>query len=65
MRNIAAGVLGVFGTTASTIAPLIMGALTRAEINHFILFTCLGILGMASFTFGPETFQKVCPEEIA
>ena len=30
IRNIAGGVLGVFGTIASTTSPLIMGAITRA-----------------------------------
>ena len=30
IRNIAGGVLGVFGTIASTTNPLIMGAITRA-----------------------------------
>lgn len=65
VRNTAAGMLGVFSSTSATIAPLIMGALSRANINPFIFFTFLGLLGIASFTFGSETFQMICPEEIA
>jgi hypothetical protein len=61
VRNIAAGVLGVFGTVTSTLSPIIMGLFTRANINHFILFTCLGLIAVGSYTIGPETHMKLCP----
>lgn len=53
IRNIANGVLGVFGTIASTTAPLIMGVLTRASINHFILFTIMGVIATGAYSFAP------------
>jgi sugar phosphate permease len=62
VRNIAVGVLGVFGTISSTVAPLLMGVLTRSNINHFILFAAMGVLATGSFTFAPETLGKLCPE---
>ena len=55
VRNIALGVLGIFGTTASTAAPFIMGVFTRASINHFILFTIMGVVATGSISFSPET----------
>ena len=61
IRNIAGGVLGVFGTIASTTSPLIMGAITRAQLNPFILFTVMGLLAMGAYTFSPETYGKLCP----
>jgi OCT family organic cation transporter-like MFS transporter 13 len=64
VRNIGNGLLGVFGTTTSTLSPIVMGLFTRAELNPFILFTCLGILAIGCYLVSPETFQKVCPEEI-
>ena len=64
VRNIGNGLLGVFGTMTSTVSPVVMGFFTRAEINHFILFTCLGIVAIGCFMVSPETFQKICPEEI-
>jgi len=45
--------LGVFGTVTSTTAPLIMGAMKRASINYFILFTALGIMATGCYTLGP------------
>jgi len=62
IRNISGGVLGVFGTVASTTSPLIMGAVTRAKINPFIVFTIMGLLAIAAYSFSPETFGKLCPE---
>jgi hypothetical protein len=56
--------LAIFGTTASTLSPIIMGAFTRAEISHFILFTVLGLMATGSYMFCPETYGKLCPEEI-
>ena len=53
IRNIASGVLGVFGTIASTTSPLIMGSLTRAEINPFTLFTVMGLLAIGAYTVSP------------
>ena len=64
MRNISGGVLSVFSTTSSTLSPIIMGILTRANINHFILFTILGLLAIGCYNFCPETLGKLCPEEI-
>jgi len=61
IRNLANGVLGVYGTIASTTNPLILGAFTRANINPFILFTGMGILAIGCYTFPPETFGKLCP----
>jgi hypothetical protein len=57
-------VLGAFGTVASTISPIVMGEVTRAGINPFIIFTMLGLFATGSYTLGPETFQVLCPEEI-
>ena len=53
IRTIGAGVLGIFGTAASTVSPIVMGALTRNGINHFIFFTMLGILSVGAFSFCP------------
>lgn len=64
VRNIGNGLLGVFGTTTSTVSPIIMGLFTRAELNPFILFTCLGVVAIGCYLVSPETFQKICPEEI-
>lgn len=61
VRNIAGGVLGVFGTVASTTSPLLMGVLTRAGINHFILFALVGFIATSSFSFSPETLGQLCP----
>jgi hypothetical protein len=41
-----------------------MGAITRAQINPFILFAMMGLIGMASYTFLNETYQQVLPDEI-
>ena len=54
----------MFGTVASTLAPLVMGLFTRNGINHFILFTMLGVISVGAASFCPETFGKKCPEEI-
>ncbi len=62
IRSIASGVLGVFGTVASTVNPLIMGAFSRNNLNPFILFTVMGMLATGSYTLSPETFGKLCPE---
>lgn len=56
--------LNIFGTATSAVAPVIMGAFTRAEINPFILFAVLGLLGITCYIVCPETFGKLCPEEI-
>lgn len=64
VRNISVGVLNVFGTVASTLAPIVMGYFTREGINHFILFTVLGILSIGAASFCPETLGMKCPEEI-
>lgn len=53
IRNLAGGVLGVFGTIDSTTNPLIMGALTRNNINPFILFAAMRILAIGACTFTP------------
>lgn len=63
-RSIGSGIINVFGTMASSASPLVMGAITRAEINPFILFTMLGLVGAASYTFLRETYQQVIPDEI-
>lgn len=62
VRNISGSVLSVFGTTSSTLSPIIMGAFTRAGWNHFILFTILGIIAIGSYMACPETLGKLCPE---
>jgi MFS family permease len=64
IRNIAVGALNVFGTVSSTAAPTIMGVFTRGGINHFILFTVIGIIATGAMSFCPETFGQKCPEEI-
>jgi len=52
----------VLGTLASSVSPIIMGAITRSEINPFILFAMMGLLGTASYTFLRETYQQVIPD---
>lgn len=64
MRNISGGVLSIFGTAASTLSPIVMGAFTRANLSHFILFTILGLVAIGCYMLCPETFGKLCPEEI-
>jgi MFS family permease len=63
-RSIGGGMMSVFGTVGSTICPIIMGLLTRNNINPFILFTILGIFGTSSYTFLKETYQQPIPDEI-
>jgi hypothetical protein len=53
IRIIATGVLGVFGTIASTTNPIIMGVITRSGINHFILFTIMGFLAIGAYSVSP------------
>lgn len=64
VRNISGGVLSIFGTAASTLSPIIMGAFTRANLSHFILFTVLGLVAIGCNMLCPETYGKLCPEEI-
>ena len=64
VRNISVGILNMFGTIASTLAPIIMGVFTRGGINHFILFTVLCVISFGAASFCPETLGKKCPEEI-
>jgi hypothetical protein len=61
-RSIGGGTLGVFGTVASSTCPIIMGFMTRNNINPFILFTILGIFATASFTFLRETHNMPIPD---
>ena len=53
VRNISSGMFAVFGGLASTVSPIIMGELTRANINHFILFSILGLLAIGCCIFCP------------
>ena len=53
VRNISVGVLNMFGTVASTLSPIIMGIFTRGGINHFILFTVLGVISAGAASFCP------------
>jgi hypothetical protein len=64
VRNTSIGVIAIFANVSVALAPIIMGAFTRAEINHFILFTVAGLVATGSYMFCPETFGKLCPEEI-
>ena len=63
-RAMGGGIINVLGTAASTISPIIMGALVRNKINPFILFAIMGIFGTCSYTFLKETYQQVIPDEI-
>ena len=53
VRNISGGVLAVFGTAASTLSPIIFGFFSRKDINPFILFTGMGLVGMACYSLLP------------
>lgn len=63
-RSIGNGILGVFGTVASSTCPIIMGLMTRNNVNPFILFTILGIFATASMTFLRETHNMPNLDEI-
>jgi hypothetical protein len=62
VRNISGGVTSVFSGIASTVSPIVMGILTRSNINHFILSTILGLFSMGCCIFCPETLGRLCPE---
>lgn len=53
VRNIGSGVFVTFGGLASAVNPIIMGELTRANINHFILFSILGLFAVGCCIFCP------------
>jgi len=53
VRNIAGGVLAVFGSCASTIAPIIFGFFTRNDINPFIFFTGMGLISICCYSLLP------------
>lgn len=62
VRNIGDGVTSLFDSSASAVAPLVMGAFARAELNPFILFTVLGLVAIAGFMFVPQTLGRLCPQ---
>lgn len=64
VRSIGGGMLGVLGNIATSTIPLIMGVISRAAINPFIVFTMMGLIGIANFTFLRETSQTILPDEI-
>lgn len=63
-RALGNGFCSAFGTVASTISPIFLGILDRAEVNPMLYFTILGIIGLGIFTILDETQGKVIPEEI-
>jgi len=60
-RAIGSGFVAAVGTVASTICPIFLGALERAEINVMIFFTVTGIIGVGIFTVLNETQGKTIP----
>jgi hypothetical protein len=56
--------INVFGTMASTASPIIFGAMKRNEMNPFIVFAMMGMIGTGSYSFLRETFNQPIPDEI-
>jgi hypothetical protein len=47
------------GTIASTVSPIFLGVLSRANINVMILFTLIGIIAIGTYTLLGETRGKM------
>ncbi len=64
IRAIGMGVISSFGTLATTLSPLYLGAIRRHGLNVFTVFLILGMVATGCLVLLPETKGKKMVEEI-